>query len=256
MRVYDTALFTHRGRVRGKNEDAVLAHGRVFQDDLRGVISVRLSGTPQALIVADGIGGQPRGERASRSAIHFLSSDDRLVQGVSGCEAALHAANERLYELMDEPECAGMGTTIAGFVLQERAVVSFNVGDSRAYRFGRGRLVRLSQDDVVTDRGAVRDRSREITQCLGGAQFPLAIAPHVTVGPPLETGQCLILCTDGLTEVLDDTELESIVRNSASSVTMVEKLVRRAISQGSRDNISVLVSIAAEPSTDAAGRKP
>jgi serine/threonine protein phosphatase PrpC len=100
MPVYEIALFTDRGRVRENNEDAVFAGGKIFQEDLRDVVSMRLTGTPHALLVADGIGGRPQGERASRSVLHFLTSDHRLVQDVDGCAAALHSANERLYELM------------------------------------------------------------------------------------------------------------------------------------------------------------
>ncbi|MDA9435241.1 hypothetical protein XH88_26240 [Bradyrhizobium sp. CCBAU 51627] len=230
--------------MREENQDAIFADGSVFQENLRDVITMRLSGTPQALAVADGIGGRPQGALASRSALQFLGSDARLVRSEAACEEALHAANEHLYGLMREPTCLGMGTTIAGFVVQERAVLSFNVGDSRGYRFSRGCLVRVSQDDVpmAVDRRA--DRPRGITQCLGGSEFPLGIMPHVFAGPPFEVGECLMLCTDGLTEALDDSELAMLFRELAHPAAMVEKLVRQGISRGSRDNISVLVSVA------------
>src|SRR4051794_32776305 len=123
MRIHDIALFTHRGAVRVRNEDAVFAGGTIFQEDLRDVVALRLTGSPHALLIADGRGGHPHGDLASHAALAFLTSQDGLLDGPAACETALHAANERLYELMDEPTRIGMGTTIAGLVLQETAMI-------------------------------------------------------------------------------------------------------------------------------------
>lgn len=245
MPVYEIALFTHRGAVRAENEDAVFADGTIYQADQRDVIALRLTGAPHALLVADGIGGQPHGDLASRAALRFLTSDTSLLVGPAECEAALHAANERLYEMMDAPDRIGMGTTVVGLVLQEAALIAFNVGDSRAYRLGRGGLVKLSHEDVAVSEGGKPRRSHEITQALGGSAFPLAIVPHISVGPPLAIGERFLLCTDGLTDVLDDGELESLLEPSEPASVIVEQLVRRAILAGSRDNISVIVGICA-----------
>lgn len=245
MRVHDVALFTHRGAVRARNEDAVFAGGTIFQQDLRDVITLRLTGSPHALLIADGIGGQPQGDFASRAALTFLKSQNGLLDGPATCETALHAANERLYELMDEPGRIGMGTTIAGLVLQETAMIAFNVGDSRAYRLSGGGLHKLSHEDVMLPPGGgmAPARTHGITQALGGSTFPLAIVPHVCVEPPLQVGDKVLLCTDGLTDALNDTEIETFLQLSASPAIIIQKLVRRAISAGTRDNISVVVGV-------------
>ncbi|MEY9524061.1 serine/threonine protein phosphatase PrpC [Bradyrhizobium japonicum] len=245
MATYDIGLFTHRGVVRPRNEDAIFADGAIFQGNQRDVIAMRLTEAPHAVLVADGIGGQPEGDLASRTALQFLTSDVGLLQTPAGCEAALHAANERLYEVMEEPGRIGMGTTVAGLILQDAAVITFNVGDSRAYRLGRGGLAKLSHEDVLASgrEESPSDRSHAITQALGGSAFPLAIAPHVSVGPPMHIGDRFLLCTDGLTDALDDSDLESLLHLSASPVTIARKLVRQAILAGSRDNISVVVGM-------------
>lgn len=240
---HDVAIFTHRGLVRANNQDAVFAGGTIFQKDMRDVIALRLTGGPHSILVADGIGGQPEGDVASLAALSFLTSEADLLDGPSACEAALHAANKHLYNLMDEPGRIGMGTTIAGLVLQETATIAFNVGDSRAYRLGPGGLIKLSHEDVVVSAHDEKrlDGSHAITQALGGCVFPLAIMPHVSLGPPLRFGERFLLCTDGLTDVIDDNDLEGLLHLPESPTVIAGKLVRRAILAGSRDNISVAV---------------
>lgn len=245
MATYDIGLFTHRGVVRSRNEDAIFADGTIFQGDQRDVTAMQLVGASHAVLVADGIGGQPEGDLASRTALQFLTSDAGLLQTPAGCEAALHATNERLYELMDEPRRIGMGTTVAGLVLQDAAVIAFNVGDSRAYRLGREGLKKLTYEDVLVAGPEEKpsDRSHAITQALGGSAFPLAIIPHIFVGPPMQIGDRFLLCTDGLTDALDDSKLEGLLHVSTTPVIIAQKLVRQAILAGSRDNISVIVGM-------------
>jgi protein phosphatase len=242
MQVCDVALFTHRGVVRARNEDAIFVGGSIHQADLRDVITVRLIGTPHVLMVADGIGGQPKGDFASRTALQFLSSDPGLVDSPVGCEAALHAVNGRLYELMDDPARISMGTTVAGLVLHDAAVIAFNVGDSRAYRWGSAGLRKMSREDVADCEGQA-DRSHAITQALGGSPFPLAIVPHICVGPSMQIGERFLLCTDGLTDAIDDDEIQSMLQSSEPPAVTATKLVRRAIRGGSRDNISVVLGM-------------
>ncbi|MDI1262772.1 MAG: protein phosphatase 2C domain-containing protein [bacterium] len=243
----NVAVFTHRGAVRASNQDAVFAAGTISQADMRDVITHRLAGGSHGFMVADGIGGQPHGDVASLAALRFLSSQAGLLDGASACEATLHAANAHLYEMMDDPARIGMGTTVAGIVVQDAATIAFNVGDSRAYRFGRSGLVKLSHEDVVVSAhdGRRAAGSHAITQALGGCAFPVAIAPHLSAGPPMQAGDRFLLCTDGLTDVIDDDEIEAMVGLAESCAAVVGKLVRRAINAGSRDNISVIVGACA-----------
>ena len=191
--------------------------------------------------MADGIGGQPEGALASRAALHFLTSNSDLLGSPEQCEAALRAANERLYEMMDEPGRFGMGTTIVGVVVQATTLVAFNVGDSRAYRFGAAGLIKLSHEDTATSALGGKGPSHVITQSLGGCAFPVEIEPHVLAGPPLQVGERFMLCSDGLTDVLDDQAIESALREPGPPSKVVERLVRQAIAAGTRDNISVVV---------------
>jgi protein phosphatase len=90
--------------------------------------------------------------------------------------------------------------------LTPAALLTFNVGDSRSYLFTAGRLIQLSQDDVAKDgnNGFGNRRSHAITQALGGSPFPIAVEPHINVDAPLKPEEALLLCSDGLTDMVDN----------------------------------------------------
>jgi protein phosphatase len=144
---------------------------------------------------------------------------------------------------MFTPGRIGMGTTVVGVTVQQSGLITFNVGDSRAYLLSSHGLTILSQDDVPeTTEGGGRTRStHEITQALGGSETPLAVLPHVSIRPALAEEDRLLLCTDGLTDVIDDSEIEGTLMLPAPSQVIVETLIRKAVRSGSRDNVSVLL---------------
>ncbi len=112
----------------------------------------------------------------------------------------------------------------------------FNVGDSRLYRYHRGRLAQLSVDDTPPGR-----RSGVITQSLGGGEPPPKIAPHVGQERLLDPSRFL-LCSDGLTDMLDDKDIEDCL--ALADPEAVVNLFERAMRAGGVDNISiVLVSV-------------
>jgi serine/threonine protein phosphatase PrpC len=129
----------------------------------------------------------------------------------------------------------GMGTTVVGVALAAR-VVWFNVGDSRLYRVAGG-LTQLSSDDVPPG-----PRDGTITQTLGGLWPPgEAIAPHVGA-EPLAAPARYLLCSDGLTDMLDDAEIAACL--GCTDADAVMRLFEAAMRAGGRDNISiVLVSV-------------
>lgn len=136
-----------------------------------------------------------------------------------------------------------MGTTLAGAVLKADQLVTFNVGDSRCYLFSAGQLIQLSHDDVPeqeNDRPAPR-RSHAITQALGGTSFPVTIEPHISADPPLALGETLLLCSDGLTDMVNQRAIESILGDARTPVESVRRLAAKAFESGGRDNLSLIV---------------
>lgn len=191
------SAITHRGLVRDHNEDtiAVAAATDIPPTGWTGAL-------PSAggwALVADGIGGHAGGEVASRLVVELLRAVMPMLSDQCAVAQALTAASNALFDTMGcYPELNGMGTTIAGAILQHDRALVFNVGDSRIYLFQDGRLSQVSEDHAAD--------GHTLTQCLGGLHGPRHIEPYVrTVG--LSVGAKLLLCSDGLTDMVADEEI-------------------------------------------------
>jgi protein phosphatase len=243
---WSVAAFTHRGLVQSSNEDAVAIASQLLTGDMDRVHHGYVDRGNCLLMVADGMGGHAHGALASRTVLdHLITDADRRLEFQSAA-AAVDAANARLYAVMAEhSESEGMGTTVVGAVLSTRSLLVLNVGDSRCYRAGEGELCQLSQDDVAsTEKNASNHRrSHAITQCLGGVPFQLPLSPHITVHPPLAVGETLLLCSDGLTDMVDDEAISHLLTDSSGGPTdAVRKLARAAIKAGGADNLSIIAA--------------
>jgi protein phosphatase len=214
-----TGSATDTGLVRGNNEDAFL-----------------VDGAHQLYAVADGMGGHRGGAVASRLAAERLAASGAQLTDAGAVRAALEDANAALYGAMQDPNLFGMGTTVVGLVLAPR-LIWFNVGDSRLYRADGGTLRQLSTDDVPPG-----PRSGLLTQTLGGAFPPEAIDAHI--GEQAFSPARFLLCSDGLTDMLDDAEIAACL--DRPNAEAVPRLLEAAMAAGGRDNVSiVLVSVEA-----------
>lgn len=197
------------------------------------------------LMIADGMGGHAHGAMASRAVLdHLVAAVDRLSEPAS-CEKVIEDANRHLYELMHQHEEAlGMGSTLVGAVLTAGQLLTFNIGDSRCYLLSAGQLVQLSHDDVPEAESSHFGprRSHALTQALGGSSFPIVVEPHISVDPPLAPGETLLLCSDGLTDMVNSEVIGNTMRAANDPLQVTRKLAAKAFSGGARDNISVLVA--------------
>lgn len=244
MSAWSIAAFTHRGRVRPSNEDTIAVDGRILTGDMSEPLVTSVSSDCCALMIADGMGGHAQGAMASRAVLDYLvAAIDRLADPTS-CAEAIEEANQQLFAIMHEhQEALGMGSTIVGAVLKDDQLVTFNVGDSRCYLFSAGQLVQLSHDDVPeqeNDRPGPR-RSHALTQALGGSSLPVAIEPHITIDAPLAPGEILLLCSDGLTDMVDNLIISKLLSAAGTPLQSVRKLAAEAFSAGARDNVSIVV---------------
>lgn len=229
--------FTHRGRVRAGNEDTVVVGDWVSEPEMAGPRQFLSALTaPLVCAVADGMGGHNAGEVASREVARHLAGQGGRLTGPEAAAAALHEIDAALYCAMAaDARLLGMGTTVVGLALAPR-LTWFNVGDSRLYRADGG-LAQLSIDDTPPG-----PRSGRITQTLGG-WWPRGepIAPHVGE-EALAAPARYILCSDGLTDMLDDPDVAACLK--LPDADAVEQLFERAMRAGGTDNISiVLVSV-------------
>jgi PPM family protein phosphatase len=239
--VVEVNAVTHRGHVRPGNEDTITVAGWVSDVVMDAPRRSRHDlNAPLLLAVADGMGGHAGGEIASRYSIKRLAQLSGGAQELVDCLAAI---NSELYAAMAaSPSVLGMGTTVAGLVLSPGGTVWFNVGDSRVYALRKGRPVQLSIDDVPPG-----PRTGIITQTLGGAPFAGPIAPHLGQAP-LSIPSRWLLCSDGLSDMLSDAEIEEIVgqADEHDDEAALRALFAGAMAAGGADNISIiLVSVTA-----------
>ncbi len=140
------------------------------------------------------------------------------------------------------PSVIGMGTTAVGLLLAADRAIWFNIGDSRLYRQRGTRLEQLSTDDVPPG-----PRSGIITQTLGGARSFMPIAPHLG-GEHLHIPSRWLLCSDGLTDMVDESELEQAI--ALSDEEALGAMFTQAMAAGGADNVSII--LVSEMAEDAA----
>jgi serine/threonine protein phosphatase PrpC len=245
-RLYATA-FTHQGAVRASNEDTIAVGDWITNDPMAGPVVLEHTVTaPLICLVADGMGGHAAGEVASRIVAEHLARRAAQATDEAAIGRLLHGANDALFALMEErPAWYGMGTTVAGVAVAPTGVIVFNVGDSRVYRIEAGALVQLSTDDTLgpklPDGRTAVYTSSIISQVLGGYgpdQPWERIVAHVLSEPLVDGARCLI-CSDGLTDLLDPAAIEELLKgeDQASAAALFEA----AMARGGDDNISLIL---------------
>ncbi len=234
----ELASMSHVGRVRSANEDSCETSSR---DD----------GT-QLLVVADGMGGHRGGATASSTAVAtILETFETNSPGGNDTmlREAIESANARIFEMaQSDVELEGMGTTVVALVLdaQHNAMVA-HVGDSRAYRCRGGQLEALTTDHSVVaemqrrglisaEEASVHPRRNEILRSVG---VSAEVEVEVTA-VEVASGDRFVLCTDGLSGVVSDEEIATIVRTQPPEAA-VEALISMANERGGPDNITVQI---------------
>ncbi|MFW5416128.1 serine/threonine-protein phosphatase [Nocardiopsis sp. CNT-189] len=240
-----TAL-THRGAVRPANEDAVVM-GALTVASANMTVPVRCTvslAEPVILAVADGLGGHAAGEIASEHAVHRMAEMSPRLVGPDDVDVLLKNIDEEIKEhATQHAEFSGMGTTVAGILLNADGNFWFNVGDSRTYRLEGNRLRQLSQDDsppLPPSEDGKPVTTNFITQSLGGSGAT-AMVPHVGRDPEPDPGAWL-MCSDGLSDLVTLEDMERIIAEAADDEAAVYALWRAAMDATGRDNISILLA--------------
>jgi protein phosphatase len=231
LRVADQYAGTDTGRQRRANEDSLLARSPLF-------------------VVADGMGGAQAGEVASRIAVESFRPG---LEDSSKPEAALAtlaiAANSRIHELShSNAEHAGMGTTLTAVYVGDSEVAIAHVGDSRAYCLRDGELLRLTDDHSLVDELMRQGRltPEEAVEHPQRSVITRALGPEGTVEVDTRSfraraGDVYLLCSDGLTTMLDEEEIAEVLRSHPVLRDAGETLIAKANEAGGRDNITVVL---------------
>ena len=267
----DVAGLTHIGLVRPTNEDHFLIArvGRYFDTIATSLPEGDMPGhtedTGHVIVVADGMGGHVAGEVASRLTIRemvrvalalpdWILHIDEATRG-----AALTRTEERvvkaheavLAESAREPGLSGMGSTVTGVLNLGRTLQLAHVGDSRAYLWRQGRLMRLTRDhtyvQMLVDAGAMsaeaaaRSRQRHVlVNAVGGVNEDIRVDVDQV---PLERGDRLLICSDGLSDPVHDNALAALLGAAGNAEQACRDLLALALDTGGRDNITVAVAI-------------
>jgi PPM family protein phosphatase len=231
LRVAEQYAGTDTGRQRRENEDSLLARAPLF-------------------VVADGMGGAQAGEVASRIAVEaFEPGIGDAREPETALAQVAQRANARIYELShSHAEQAGMGTTLTAVYVGEREIAIAHVGDSRAYRLRDGTLEKLTEDHSLVDEllrqgrltpeEAVEHPQRSvITRALG----PEGAVEVDTRSYAARDNDVYLLCSDGLTTMLDEQRVAQLLGEHATLREAGEALIAAANEAGGRDNITVVL---------------
>jgi serine/threonine protein phosphatase PrpC len=228
------AAQTDTGRRRKRNEDSLLVQENVG-----------------LYVVADGMGGYRGGELASQLAVKTMAEayrsgqfegdpHDSVPAHASELARAIQMANAAILETAkSQPELEGMGTTVcaARFSANKQRVFIGHVGDSRCYRLRDGVFEQMTADHTMADHGVKGPGAAHLSRAVG--IWP-TVPIDVVMGVPLED-DVYLLCSDGLTKMLKDETIATVLKSEIDPKTAVERLVLFANSHGGKDNITVIL---------------
>ncbi len=236
MRAYAA---TDVGRVREVNQDYIYC-------SLKPVGKL-----PNLFLVADGMGGHKAGDLASRYTVESLinnienSRSDNPITIIN--DAIVNANKQLLLKAAESEEYSGMGTTLVVCTIIGESMYVANVGDSRLYLYD-GKLSQITRDHSLVEEMVAlgrlnRDEARRhekknvITRAIGGAKEVMADFFEAE----LTAGNRIIMCSDGLSNMVDDNEIEEIISSGLDIEDKTRKLLDRANENGGKDNIAVVI---------------
>lgn len=235
-----TASLSDRGKRRQLNQDVVYSS------------ELPVGNLPNLFMIADGMGGHKAGDYASRYAIDTIckeaeNSPETIPEKI--LQDAISVANADIYALsIGNKELEGMGTTLVAAVIYGNLLKIGNVGDSRLYIVNGKHIRQITTDHSLVEEmikmgGLDRESARShpnkniITRAVGVADEVLADFYEVK----LQEGDTVLLCSDGLSNMLEDEEIRMIVNAQRDITEKAEALVRAANQNGGRDNISLIL---------------
>lgn len=233
---------TEIGLVRSNNEDSIL------------VCNEQIGLLPNVFVVADGMGGHNAGEVASANAIAFFcdylknnTSQYRLNQDL--LFEAVSFANNRVFELsLEMDSTSGMGTTFSACSWDNENLYYAHIGDSRIYRITPDEISVITEDhsyvnELIKSGELTPEEAREhpkrnvLTRVLGTESNTAVDFSFL----PLKDSERIIICSDGLTNMMTDEEMFQIVNSDDDDKMKVDKLINLAIANGGIDNVSVIL---------------
>ncbi|MGC5172428.1 Stp1/IreP family PP2C-type Ser/Thr phosphatase [Micromonospora sp. DT81.3] len=230
-----SAAISHTGKVRSNNQDSGYAGSNLF-------------------VVADGMGGHAGGDVASSLAVTRLESLDRTYSSTAEAERELQhaiadAAADLIEMVRERPELAGMGTTVSALVMVDGYAVIAHIGDSRIYLYRDDQLTQITTDHTFVQRLVESGRITEeearyhprrsvLMRVLGD----MSSDPEVdTFIMPTQDGDRWMLCSDGLSGVVDDAHTAKALGMGIAPGRTADNLLKQALDGGAPDNVTIVI---------------
>ena len=266
---FTAVAHSDKGKIRANNEDNFYFNGihlNAENRDERNYFSDNPAGADLIYGVFDGMGGEDLGEEASlivaetvkkyhnRIKKHQSANDDNTFLRV------VEEANSRICDKMVETGERRIGTTFAAISIKDDKAKVYNVGDSRVYLFRNNKLRQISVDDTTAQRlinmgvltkekAKTHEDRHKLTQHLGIYKDEMIVEPHISNEIVIKKGDCFLLCSDGLTDMVEDEKISEIIKKSKNCKIAARKLVEEALANGGRDNVTVVMISANSSST-------
>ena len=230
------------------NEDALL----INRDVIDSGMSEQTIHAPFIAAVSDGVSGERSGELASAMCLEMVR--DLRYDSTVDLESGLLDIHRKLADYSrSDPETHNMQATLCGIAVdEEQNIMTFNVGDSRLYRFRQGKLKQISRDQslvqLLYEEGSITMEERK-THVHRNIIFPvfgnLKSDPQIDFLPldGMEYGDVLLLCTDGLSDCVSPLDIEEILEYPEPLKNRMNRLVKKSLEKGCKDNITVIAMV-------------
>jgi len=235
-----------RGCVREHNEDMVLIGNDIFREGTKEImVDLNSENKKYFVAVADGMGGHNAGEIASEMVLRKINekinglemnlTEKDLSSKISEWVKEIHS--DILNEGKKDINKKGMGSTLIGALFYNNKIYYLNVGDSRMYRLRNGYLMQISKDHSLREITGNKDiASNIITNSFGGGEK--IFVDFASAGSKIFNEDAFLLCSDGLSDELNDEEIEETLGNKKNAV---DELLKKAKNKGGKDNISIIL---------------
>lgn len=253
--IYEVYACSDQGRVRGNNEDNFYVSGKYRENITVPRIELESNFEPERLLfaVCDGMGGEEDGELASLAAVKALISDPALST-YKEAEINAAAANAAVKAVRDKLESRRTGTTLAAFAIDGANGLAYNLGDSRVYLHRNGKLKKLTRDHTLAaylvelgmlaeEQAETHPNKNSLTQYIG-MECEGEVRPYFADEVHLIAGDRILLCSDGLYDMVDNATIEKIIGKDCGTAETGKTLIETALASGGIDNVTaVLISV-------------
>ena len=252
--IIDAAVCSNMGKVRKNNEDNFYFNGLYMDESQRnsgGLFNLAAGEPIQIYAVCDGMGGEEGGEDASLAAVRALMQYSQTTRKANGTDQLKEMLQQVSDTIEENAKRKGFhsGTTIAMVVICDDTIRIVHVGDSRVYCLENGKLDRKTVDHSEVQRmfsmGLITRQEMDthpkrhvISQFLGMPREDALVSPTISDREQLKGGQRYLICSDGLTDMVKDPEIEAILSKATNAEDAVKQLTIAALHNGGKDNVT------------------